>query len=227
MKQLLLILMLATTAGVFAQENSQQSSVNVTGEGIVKVVPDQVVIRARVEHEGLKAEEVKKQNDQSVNQIIKFLKNEGIEEKNIETDYVNLNKRYNYEDKSSLYVANQAISIKLEDISEYEAIMQGLFKNGLNRIDGVQFKSSEMDKYEAEARQKAVLDAQKKAREFAEPLGQEIGKALNISESGGDNYQPVYRMAEMKMSDSPEGQQTIAPGEMEITVKVNVSFQLH
>ncbi|MGB8374898.1 MAG: SIMPL domain-containing protein, partial [Salegentibacter sp.] len=146
--------------------------------------------------------------------------------KNIETDYVNLNKRYNYDDKTSTYVANQAISIKLEDLSDYEEIMRGLLENGLNRIDGVQFKSSEVEKYESEARRKAVFDAKQKATELATPLGQKIGKAVSINEVGSNNIQPVYRMAEMKMSDSAQGQQSIAPGEMEITEKVNVSFLL-
>ncbi|MDX1603861.1 MAG: SIMPL domain-containing protein, partial [Salinimicrobium sediminis] len=76
----------------------------------------------------------------------------------------------------------------------------------------------------SEARKKAVLDAQMKAKEYAEALGQEIGKAIRISEIQTDHYQPVYRVMEMKQ-DSSE-QETIASGEMEVRVKVNVDFLL-
>ena len=227
MKKLFFVLALIAALPVIAQQNSERSVVNVTGEGIVKVEPDEVLIKSRIEHEGNSAAEVKKQNDEVVNKVIKYLKAQGIDDKNINTEYVNLNKRYDYNDKTYSYVANQAISIRLENLKDYEKIMKGLLENGLNRIDGIQFKSSEMEKYEKEARKLAVLDAQSRAKELAQPLGQDIGKAVSISEMDYNSFQPVYRMDEaVEMSAAKDGQQTIAPGELEIKIKVNVGFEL-
>jgi uncharacterized protein YggE len=225
------ILILFAALGTFAiqaqQVNNITPTVTVNGEGIVKVIPDEVLIKSRIEHDGDNAQEVKRQNDVVVDAVIKYLKSEGIPEKNIQTDYVNLNKNYDYKDKTYSYVANQAISIKLDDLKNYEKIMSGLLKVGLNRIDGVQFKSSEMDKYMSEARKKAVLDAKNKASEYATSLNQSIGKAISISELQTSNYPPVYRMNEMKASsDSMEQESSIAPGEMEISAKVTVAFEL-
>lgn len=213
---------------LFAQQNMDNASVSVSGEGIVKVTPDEVLIKSRIEHEGASPELVKSQNDKVVNNIIKYLKSQGIDEKDIQTDYLNLNKTYEYNDKirTTKYVANQVISITLHDIKDYEKIMKGLLENGLNRIDGIQFKSSKMEKYEIEARKMAVLDAQSKAKQLAEPLGQEIGKAISISETEFNPVQPMYRMDKAMMSDSLESQETIAPGQLEVKVRVNVSFQL-
>ena len=227
MKKVLFVLTLIAAFPAIAQQNIERSLVNVTGEGTVKVEPDEVLIKSRIEHEGASAAEVKKQNDEVVNKVIKYLKSQNIDEKNIQTDYMNLNKRYDYNDKTYSYVANQAISISLDDIKDYEKIMKGLLENGLNRIDGIQFKSSEMEKYEREARKKAVLDAQNKAKQLSEPLGQEIGKAVSISEMDYRNSQPVYRMDEaVEMSAAKGSQETIAPGELEIKIKVNVGFEL-
>lgn len=227
MKKILLILVMALTLPVIAQQNQERSIVNVTGEGIVKVEPDEVLIKSRIEHEGNSAAEVKRQNDEVVDKVIKYLKSQNIDEKDIQTDYVNLNKRYDYNDKTYSYIANQAISITLHDIKDYEKIMKGLLENGLNRIDGIQFKSSEMEKYEKEARKKAVMNAQNIARQLAEPLGQEIGKAVSITETDFDRFQPLYRMDEaVEMSAAKGSQQTIAPGEMEIKIKVNIGFEL-
>ena len=227
MKKLFFVLALIVALPVIAQQNSERSVVNVTGEGIVKVEPDEVLIKSRIEHEGNSAAEVKRQNDEVVNKVIKYLKAQGIDDKNINTEYVNLNKRYDYNDKTYSYVANQAISIRLENLKDYEKIMKGLLENGLNRIDGIQFKSSEMEKYEKEARKLAVLDAQSRAKELAQPLGQDIGKAVSISEMDYNSFQPVYRMDEaVEMSAAKDGQQTIAPGELEIKIKVNVGFDL-
>jgi len=228
MKSLLILFAALGTFAMQAQQMPNPPMVMVTGEGSVKVTPDQVVIKSRIEHTGDDAQQVKKQNDEVVDKVIKYLKSEGVKEKNIQTDYVNLNKNYNYDDKTYSYVANQAISIKLEDLKNYEKIMSGLLKAGLNRIDGVQFKSSEMEKYEAEARKLAVLDAKSRASEYVIPLNQSIGKAISISEIETNNFPPMYRANEM-MKASADGaqQETIAPGEMEVSAKVNIGFQLN
>ncbi|MCM4157140.1 SIMPL domain-containing protein [Gramella sp. AN32] len=223
MKNLFFLLTFIFALPLFAQE-SNVKSVNVNGEGIVKVVPDQVIIKSRIEHEGSSATEVKKENDAAVNKIIKYLKAQGIDEKNIKTDYINLDKRIDYQTKAETYVANQAISIHLQDITQYETIMKGLLENGLNRIDGIQFKSSKMENFEKEARKKAVLAAKEKAQQLVEPLGQKLGNAISISESNSNIGQPMYRMQMDAMST--ESMETMAPGEMEVKVNVNISFQL-
>ena len=223
MKKLLIITFLMLSAVAFAQE--KVSLVTVTGKGTVNVVPDKVLIRARVEHTGKSASEVKEQNDQKVNQVIKYLKSQEIPSKNIQTEYINLNKDYNYNTKETFYSANQAISILLEDIERYETVMSGLLQSGLNRIDGIQFQTSKKEELESEARKKAVLDAKEKAQEYAQALNQEIGKAHMINEMESGNFPPMYRAMEMKSADAAQ-EETLAPGEMEITVKVNVSFFL-
>ena len=215
-----------TGFGMQAQ-NDTNPGIHVTGEGVVKVAPDKVTIKSQIEHEGQSATSVKSQNDEVVNKVIKYLKSEGIAEKNINTNYINLNKRYNYNDKTYTYVANQAISITLEDISKYESIMKGLLENGLNGINGIEFESSEIKKHKAEARRKAVLNAKEKAEALAKPLGQTVGKAYKISEGSSNNYQPVYGAMRIKGSaDEASNQETMAPGEMEISIDVDVSFQL-
>ena len=225
MKNILLFFAVLTTCFVHSQQIFSEPTVLVQGEGMVKVVPDGVIIKSRIEHDGADPQEVKRKNDEAVNDIIKYLKSEGIPAKNIQTDYINLNKNYNYDSKTYSYVANQAISIKLENLSRYEEIISGLLEAGLNRIDGIEFSSSKLEHYKSEARKKAVVNARQKAEEYAGALGQTIGKAITISELEINNYQPVYRMNEMMRADSAEAE-TIAPGELEIRTKVSVGFEL-
>ena len=225
MKKIILALFLFVFVAGVAQE-SPLSLVSVTGKGTVKVVPDKVLIKARIEHTGKSASEVKAQNDQVVNQIIKYLKSQEIPSKNFQTEYITLNKDYNYQSKDTFYSANQAISIELEDLKKYESLMSGLLESGLNRIDGIEFQSSKKEELESEARKKAVLNAREKAKEFVGALGQEIGKAHTINEIESGNFpMPMYRSMEMQEADSAQ-KETLAPGEMEITAKVNVSFLL-
>lgn len=222
-KQILLFLMFACTMA-----NAQQEIplVTVTGEGTVNVVPDKVLLQTRVEHEANNIVEAKNQNDKVINAVIKYLRGEGVKEKNIKTTHVNLGKNYDYQTKTYTYTANQSIAIILEDISRYEKIVAGLFKNGLNRIDGIQFQSSEIEKHQKEARKRAVLNAREKALAYAEALGQTIGTAFQINETGNNQPLPMYRMEAMKMDSSASGEQVLAPGEMEVKAEVNVSFHL-
>lgn len=227
MRSFIFLFVALTGLSMNSQSLSPQPMVVVNGEGIVKVIPDEVLIKSRVEHEGNDPQEVKRKNDEVVNKVIQYLKSQGIPEKNIQTDYVNLNKNYNYDNKTYSYVANQAISIKLNDLKSYEKIMSGLLEVGLNRIDGVQFESSKIDTYKTEARKLAVLNAKKKAEEYVQPLNQSIGKAISINEIEVNNFPPMYRVNEMMKSQS-DGmeEQTLAPGEMEVSSRVTVGFEL-
>lgn len=228
MKKILLLLAFVTLS-INAQEK-HEAAVSVTGEGIVRVVPDEVALGIRVEHTGKSAKEVKNMNDAAVNNVLQFCKKMGIDRKDVHTQYLNLNKNYDYQKKEYQYVANQAIRVMLHDLDKYEALVQGLLDSGVNRIDGIQFKISKMEQYESEARKKAVLDAQRKAGEYAGALGQSIGKAISISETMTNAPMPVFNRAmelnEMAGSGVDAGGSSIAVGEMKITVRVHVMFDL-
>jgi len=226
MKTLKTLLILLTTTIMMAQ-NTPQPSVDVTGEGIVHVVPDQVTINVRVENNGKNAKELKQLNDRTVNDVLATIKRMGIDDKDVRTEYIRLDKNYDYNTKTYSFAANQAISIKVKDLSKYEPLMNALLESGINRIDGIAFSSSNQDALESQARKKAVENAQIKAKEYAAVLNQSIGKAISISEfSQQSGPQPMYKVMAME-SDMGGGQQTIAPGEIEIKMRVNVSFVLN
>ncbi|NND62770.1 MAG: SIMPL domain-containing protein [Flavobacteriaceae bacterium] len=224
--KLFITLALALITNFMTAQHMPKPSVDVSGEGIVNVTPDQVTVSVRVEHTGNDAKEVKLKNDRIINDVLKFVKRMGIEEKHVRTEYIRLSKNYEYNTKKYNYAANQSVSIKVVDLSNYEELMNGLLETGINRIDGISFSSSRQEELESEARKKAMANAKLKATEYASVLDQSIGKALQISEFQKVNTpSPVFRS--MAMADASESSQTIAPGEMQITVKVNVSFELN
>lgn len=221
-------ILLVTAMSLTAQVQKMEPLVSVTGEGIIKVEPDGVDIKVRVESQGKEAQQVKQENDQSIDRVIKFLRTQGIDSKHVQTEYINLNKNYDYNTKTYSYSANQTLTIKLKDLKKYEGIMAGLLNSGINRIDGVQFTSSEMEDLKSQARVKAIMDAKEKATAYAGALGQSIGKAVHIAEQGSSAPQPpMYKARMMSMEmDNSGGGETIAPGELTITTKIAVSFEL-
>lgn len=225
MKHLAFILIIATTSIMTAQ-NQSTPSVDVTGEGVVTVVPDQVTINLRVENTGTDPNELKKTNDRIVNEVLGFIRGMGIDDKDVRTQYIRLSKNYEYQTKTYNYAANQSISVKLRDLRKYEALMNGLLESGINRIDGVSFSSSKRKELESEARTGAMANAKMKAEEYAGALGQSIGKAISITEFGPTVTPPPFARGVMAMDAKSGTEQTIAPGEMEIRVTINVKFEL-
>jgi uncharacterized protein len=224
MRRTIIVIALITT-GLITAQTQPKPSVDVVGEATVYVVPDQVTVSIRVENTGANSKEVKQKNDRIVSDVLEFVKGIGIAEKYVRTEYVRLSKDYEYNTKTYNYKANQSISIKLVDLKEYERLMDGLLATGINRIDGISFSSSQEETLLSEARKKAVKNAKLKAQEYASVLGQSIGKAIYISE-----FQKTISpnsMLRNTMTMDTETQQTLAPGEMQVSVRVNVSFVLN
>ena len=225
------VLILVTLFALTTQAQDQRPQVpqiSVTGEGKVKITPDQVVINVGFQNTGKDAKEVKNLNDEVVDKVIKFLKKSGIPATDYKTNNVSLYKNYDYEKKKYNFQASQSLTILLKDLSKYDDVMMGLNDAGVNSINGVEFKSSKMDDYEREARKNAILNAKQKAQDYVSVLGQKVGKAVLITDNS-QSYapQPMYKGNMMAMAADGGGQrETLAVGELEIITNVSVTFAL-
>ncbi|OXA95234.1 SIMPL domain-containing protein [Flavobacterium hercynium] len=229
MKKLVLFLTIIFMTMSYGQEIKQIPQINVNGEGKVKVAPDQVCISATVETKGTNVKEVKKQNDEKIDAVLKFIKKMNIPTADFKTKQVALNPQYDYDKKKTNYNATQTIEIVLKDLTKYDEVMEGLVQQGINRLDRVTFESSKIKQYETEARKLAIKDAKAKAEDYVSVLGQKVGKAITISDNTQVYHpQPMYATMRMKESSDAMGasNETLAIGEIDITANVSVSFIL-
>lgn len=162
MKKIVLLLVMATSS-IFAQEVKQIPQISVSGEGKIKVVPDQAKIVVSVQNTAKDATEAKKANDDVTDKVLKLIKSKGIDAKDFQSQRVNLYQNYDYNTKKKNYVANQTISIHLKDLSKYDDLMMNLVETGINGIQGVEFMSSKIKELEKQARKDALLDAKSKS----------------------------------------------------------------
>lgn len=223
----IMLFMLFVTVS-YAQETKQIPQINVSGEGKIKVVPDQAMLTVTVETKGNNAKEVKKINDEQIESVLKLLKKMNLPATDYKTQRVSLNPQYDYEKKKNTYNAQQTIEILLKDLSKYDELMEGIVANGINRIDNVVFQSSKLAQYQSEARKMAMKEAKLKAEDYVAVLGQKVGRALTITDNTQTYYpQPVFAtMRKMEMSDSAAPRETLATGEITITANVSVNFIL-
>lgn len=228
MKKLVLFLTIMFMTMSYGQDNKQIPQINVNGEGKVKVAPDQVLISATVETKGNNAKDIKKQNDEKIDAVLKFIKKMNIPATDFRTKQVQLNPQYDYEKKKTTYNAVQTIEIVLKDLNKYDELMEGLVQQGINRLDKVSFESSKIVQLQSEARKLAMKDAKVKAEDYVSVLGQKVGKAFVISDNTQIYHpQPIYAMKSMAMdSNGGAENETLAVGEIEVTANVSVSFIL-
>lgn len=228
MKKALFIISILFISMSYGQEVKQVPQINVSGEGKIKVIPDEATIAVTVETKGNIAKDVKKQNDEKIEAVLKFIKKMNLAPADYKTQRVALNPQYDYEKKKHNYNATQTIEILLRDLSKYDELMDGLVDSGINRIDNVTFQSSKLAQYESEARKLAMKEAKMKAEDYVSVLGQKVGKAMTISDNSNSYQpQPVYaRMKSIAMEDSSAPRETLAVGEINIVANVTVSFIL-
>ena len=229
MKKLVLFLTIMFMTMSYGQETKQIPQINVNGEGKVKVAPDQVLISATIETKGNNAKDVKKQNDEKMDAVLKFIKKMNVPTADFKTKQVALNPQYDYEKKKTTYTATQTVEIVLKDLSKYDELMEGLVQEGINRLDKVSFETSKLVQLQSEARKLAMKDAKAKAEDYVSVLGQKIGKAFVISDNSQIYHpQPMYAAMRMKESSDAMGasNETLAVGEIEVTANVSVSFIL-
>ena len=228
MKKAILILSVLFMTMGYSQDQKQIPMINVSGEGKVKVAPDQALISISIETKGTKAADVKEENDKKMDVILKFIKKSNVAKEDFQTQRVSLTPNYDYEKKKHNYIATQSLQILLKDLSKYDELMEGLVNEGINRIENVEFKSSQMTQLQSDARKLAVKEAKAKAEDFVSVLGQKVGKAILISDNS-QSYNPrpiLYAMKSMAMDGAEASRETLAVGEIEITANVSVSFIL-
>ena len=230
MKKLVVVLLLFVAVAQ-AQETKQMPQITVTGEGKLKVIPDEAFITLAVENNGKEALEVKKKNDEQVAKVLQVIKRFGIAPTDFQTQQVSLYKNYDEASKKQSYLAHQTLTIHLKNLSKYDALLLEVMEAGINSIQGVEFKASQLKVYESQVRKNAMVAAKQKAMDFVSELpGQKVGKALVVLDSSFTQF-PRAVFSEMKTyamaADGIEvSEETLAIGSLEINVTVTVTFAL-
>jgi uncharacterized protein YggE len=218
-------------------------SITVTGNAVVMVVPDEVVLTLGIETSDILLQPAKAMNDTIVNKVMDVTRSMQIDPKYVQTDYLNLEPRYEYSNNKQIfnaYYVRKNVVITLKDITRFEELLSGVLEAGVNYIHGIDFRTTELRTYRDQARSLAVKAAQEKAQLLAKELGQTIGSPISIREdynrwwypwnswwgSAGGNgmaQNVVQNAGGTAPSDEPT---SLAPGQISVSASVSVDFEL-
>ncbi len=212
---------------------------NVSGEGKVTVRPDLALFTVGVVSQKNTVSQAQADNTKNSNAIISFLKEQGIEEKDIKTIVYSINPVQSFPPpcysasclpitppKIIGYEVHHSLEVKVRDLNKTDVILTGVVNKGANEVGSIQFTVDEIEKVQAEARKKAIEDAKEKAEILAQDLGVRLKRVVSFYESGGMPY-PVRLEAMGKGGGGDFGAATpqIASGEQEIRSFVNVVYE--
>jgi len=191
------------------------------------VVPDRAVIEVGVEQQSSSARLAQHAADAVAQRVLASLRAGGVEEKDIQTTFLILKPQFDYRKgmRISYFVAAQTMSVTVRDLSKLDGLLESLIQAGGNRIDSIDYETSDLRKYRDQARELAVKAAREKAQALAAALGQEIGKAHAIEEVTEPAYQS-YLNVSVETRSGGRGGLSLAPGQKSVSASVVVSFDL-
>lgn len=221
---LLLSLLLCMPALAFAEAESTPATLKVIGSASVSVQPDSAQVSVGVETQAETMEEASAQNAETVRKVIDALKNVGVADADIATNYYSVNTDYDYETRALRgYRVSNTLNVILRDTASIGATLDVATAAGANSVYGVTFLSSKQSEAQDAALEKAIADAMRKAELMAKAAGHEVGELVSISE-GSDSYVGVY--TNFKGEAAMDTSNVILPDNLSISAAVTLVYQL-
>lgn len=221
---------------------SAQSLISVSGKGEVVGIPDIATFSFTVTEESLVVKEAQDEAAEKTNAILKYLKDNGISEKDIKNIGYNIYPRYEYsgvrtlmyppqpEGKQTLaaYVVSQSITVKVRTLGDAGKLLAGIGELGATNISGLSFDFDKRDELIRDARDKAIKDAREEAAKLAKSLGVRLVRITSYNEGG---YYPMYARAEAAYGmggDAVVSKSTpqIPVGEDKIVSNVTITYEI-
>ena len=238
-----IIVLFASLAAALAQ-TQPPPQINVSGSAEIKVVPDEIRLRVAVESRNAALEEARLDNDTKIAAALAFLKQAGMPDRDVKTDFISVQPDYD-RDRSRVtpvaYIIRKSIEIRLTNTVVFQSVVTGLLTNGVNVIDNVDFRTTQLRQHRDEARLLAVRAAKEKAKALTDELGVKLGRPYNVNATDNSSYlgsssryfnsgivgannfvQNVSVSSGSGASDNASD--AFAVGQISVTATVNVSF---
>ena len=212
-----------------------QNSISVSGTGDAYGAPDVAYIQLGID---VTADDVGTAITQAgtvMDAVQTAVKGQGVDEKDLQTINFNVYPEDIYDRETGQptgqrrYHVQNFLNAKVRDISKIGAIIDAGLGAGATNVSGLSFGVEDKSALETEARTKAIADAKARAQELADGLGVKLGGPIIVSEGYVSAPPMPYPVFAQKAADglgAGGGAAPISPGQMQVTVQVNIIFAL-
>ncbi len=221
---LLLTLPAVPTAALAQPAGSSDGPVVITsGEGVVKRAPDQAWVTIAAESRAKTPGEAQKLNADAMSTVMQRLKGVGLPAEAIQTSGYELRPEFDYANNRQTlrgYVARNAIEVRVDDLPKLGQVLDVAVAAGATSVSGIRFDLKERANAEQTALQRAVSDARAQANTAAQAAGMRVERILRIEVQREPTMPPPRPMMTMRAELAVSAEPPIAPGELEVKVRV-------
>lgn len=205
----------------------------VVGVGKVDIVPDTASVDLGiVVNDARTIDEAQSKINTVNNAIIEGVKGLSIDKGDIKTSNYSVVPNYDYSKGGTGvitgYNGNTTITIKVKDTAKLPQVIEAGTKAGANQVMGTNYTVDKPEKYQEQARQKAIDNAKEQAQKLASQLGIKLGKVTNIVESTNSPgpLPMLYSKEAMGMGGGTNAPvPDLQPGTQTITSTVTLYFE--
>ena len=184
-----------TTTDTSAQElGGTIPTVSVNGSSQVKVLPDEIYISIKLDESDTKGKVTLEEQRRS---MFAALKKAGVDAEK-QLSVVDMNSSF-YRRRGALAVTQY--ELKVATAEQVGKVFEALEKAGIPNVNVTRTAYSKMEELRSEARKAAIINAQQRARELAEAVGQSIGACYEINDYTTTTQPVVYR-SKMMLTNS-------------------------
>lgn len=198
--------------------------------GSTSRVPDVAIISAGVQTRAATAGEALAENAARMDRVLKALKKAGIAERDIRTSSIDLNPQYDYrngeEPRLVGYNAGNQVSVKFRDIEKAGSILDILVAEGANQINGPSLTLDDPSGAMDEARLDAIKQGQQRAELYARAMGKKVARLVMVSEVSMPIVRPIMALEMSDRAAAAPPATKIVPGEQDVSVTIQMSFDL-
>jgi uncharacterized protein YggE len=221
----LVLTLLGTMAACVPNPYVSLPTVNVSGKGEVRLVPDLAYVYIGVKTQAENVAEALSQNSNQAQQVSEVLKGLGVEDKDIQTTAFNVYPQQEYgpngETLRTVYVVENTVFVTVRKLDQLGQMLDQVVRSGANSINGVSFDVEAREQHLAEARKLAIADAQKKAAEMADAAGVKLGALQSLNVYGSEVPVPVY---DGKGGSAAQMSSPIAAGQLVLSAEASLSY---
>jgi uncharacterized protein YggE len=222
-------------SGYIGQEIESKNTITVSEKGEIYTQPDLATVDFSVISEAKTVSQAVSQNSDKMNKVIDFVKEQGIEDKDLKTTLFNIYPRYEWQERTAIYPqgrrvlvgyeVSQTLEVKIREMTKIGSIIEGAAEAGVNQIGDLGFTVDQPDELKKQAREQAIDKAKKKAKELAEQLGVSLVRITNFNES---SETPRIYTAESAFGLGVGGGEApqIETGQNKIEVTIAITYEI-
>ncbi len=214
---------------VAAAAEGTPTGLTVVGVGTVRARPDQAVVTLGVETRGEALASALAENNRRASAVLAALRERGVAENDIQTASFQIQIEEPRDPQTGrpagppIYHVVHRYTVRFRDLDRVGEGVDAAVAAGANRVDAIAFQVGSPDRLAMEARRLAAENAKARAQALADALGASLGRILRVTEA---TPSPPVPMVAPRAAFAAEAAVPVAAGELEITVQVEVTWEL-